>query len=32
MGLAASADGFTFAGWDARSGKPHLTGTVTPLR
>ncbi|GIG21546.1 acyl dehydratase [Cellulomonas chitinilytica] len=25
------ADGFTFAGWDARSGKPHLTGTVTPL-
>ena len=28
----APADGFTFAGWDARSGKPHLTGTVTPLR
>lgn len=25
------AAGFTFAGWDARSGKPHLTGTVTPL-
>ena len=25
------SDGFTFAGWDARSGKPHLTGTVTPL-
>ena len=28
----APVDGFTFAGWDARSGKPHLTGTVTPLR
>lgn len=28
----APADGFTFAGWDARSGKPHLTGTVTRLR
>ncbi|MEZ0447154.1 MaoC/PaaZ C-terminal domain-containing protein [Cellulomonas sp. ICMP 17802] len=25
------ADGFAFAGWDARSGKPHLTGSVTPL-
>ncbi|MBO9554856.1 MaoC/PaaZ C-terminal domain-containing protein [Cellulomonas sp.] len=24
------ADGFTFAGWDARSGKPYLTGTVVP--
>ena len=28
----APADGFTFAGWDARSGKPHLTGSVRPLR
>ncbi|MET0788162.1 MAG: MaoC/PaaZ C-terminal domain-containing protein [Cellulomonas sp.] len=26
------ADGFTFAGWNARSGKPHLTGSVRPLR
>lgn len=25
------SDGFTFAGWDARSGRPHLTGTVRPL-
>ncbi|GEK20262.1 MaoC/PaaZ C-terminal domain-containing protein [Cellulomonas xylanilytica] len=30
--VARAADGFTFAGWDARSGKPHLTGSVTPLR
>jgi acyl dehydratase len=29
--IASSAEGFTFAGWDARSGKPHLTGSVTPL-
>ena len=29
--IARSPDGFTFAGWDARSGKPHLTGSVTPL-
>lgn len=30
--IAHVDDGFTFAGWDARSGKPHLTGSVTPLR
>ena len=30
--VAGSSEGFTFAGWDARSGKPHLTGSVTPLR
>ena len=30
--IAGSAEGFTFAGWDARSGKPHLTGSVIPLR
>ncbi|GEL97943.1 MaoC family dehydratase [Cellulomonas terrae] len=30
--VARADDGFTFAGWDARSGKPHLTGSVTPLR
>lgn len=30
--IARSSDGFAFAGWDARSGKPHLAGTVTPLR
>jgi acyl dehydratase len=30
--IAHEDDGFAFAGWDARSGKPHLTGSVTPLR
>ena len=30
--IARADDGFTFAGWDARSGKPHLTGSVIPLR
>jgi acyl dehydratase len=29
--IARDDDGFTFAGWNARSGKPHLTGSVTPL-
>jgi acyl dehydratase len=29
--IARSDDGFAFAGWDARSGKPHLTGSVIPL-
>ncbi|WP_421743262.1 MaoC/PaaZ C-terminal domain-containing protein [Cellulomonas sp.] len=29
--IAHDGDGFAFAGWDARSGKPHLTGSVTPL-
>ena len=30
--IAHDDDGYTFAGWDSRSGKPHLTGSVTPLR
>ena len=30
--IARSSEGFAFAGWDARTGKPHLTGSVTPLR
>ena len=30
--IAHHDDGYTFAGWDSRSGKPHLTGSVTPLR
>ena len=30
--IARSSEGFTFAGWDSRSDKPHLTGSVTPLR
>jgi len=25
------AGGFAYAGWNGRSGKPHLTGAVTPL-
>ncbi len=29
--VARSDDGFVLAGWDARSGKPHLTGSVVPL-
>ena len=29
--IARSDDGFVFAGWDARTGKPHLTGSVIPL-
>jgi acyl dehydratase len=29
--IARDDDGFTFAGWDARSGKPHLTGSVRSL-
>ncbi|WP_029291553.1 MaoC/PaaZ C-terminal domain-containing protein [Cellulomonas sp. HZM] len=28
--VAADGDGFAFAGWDRRSGRPHLTGTVGP--
>jgi acyl dehydratase len=28
--IARAGDGFTFAGWNARSGKPHLTGAVVP--
>ena len=30
--IAHHDDGYTFAGWDSRSRKPHLTGSVTPLR
>jgi acyl dehydratase len=29
--VAPDGDGFAYAVWDARSGKPHLTGAVTPL-
>jgi acyl dehydratase len=29
--VARDGDGHAFAVWHARSGKPHLTGTVTPL-
>ncbi|MBO3101962.1 MaoC family dehydratase [Cellulomonas fengjieae] len=29
--IARSGEGFTFAGWNARSGKPYLTGSVVPL-
>jgi acyl dehydratase len=28
--VAPAGDGFEYAVWDERSGKPHLTGTVTP--
>ena len=28
--IARSSEGFAFAGWDARSGKPHLTGLGHP--
>ena len=29
--IAREGEGFVFAGWDAPSGKPHLTGSVSPL-
>lgn len=29
--IARDGEGFAFAGWDVRSGKPHLTGSVSPL-
>ncbi|MDM7854610.1 MaoC/PaaZ C-terminal domain-containing protein [Cellulomonas alba] len=29
--VARDVDGFAYAVWDARSGKPHLTGTVRPV-
>lgn len=28
--VAREGDGFAYAGWHPRSGKPHLRGTVTP--
>ncbi|GCE76791.1 MaoC family dehydratase [Cellulomonas biazotea] len=30
--VAPDGPGTAFAGWDARSGRPHLTGRVDPLR